>query len=109
MDSPAIRVTQRDLQEILLYSQDQLVEMFELGTSLDEARRKKRIEEYRSLRPHYALRNMEVGEEIFLPYETWGATRAAASYIKKNFGCVFQVKKVAPGKIESDIKVLRLS
>lgn len=40
------------------------------------------------------MRKMNVGDWLFFPIGRWGAVRASATAMKKQYGCVFRVNRI---------------
>lgn len=115
LGNPALWVQSRftDGEDKPMYSQEQMIEMFNEGfrfvTTRSDLCRKIVPAKKRSTKPYMLLRNMDIGMSIVFPYEKWASVRTAASKIKREFGSVFQTRKLSPAKKEGNIKVTRIS
>ena len=95
-----------------LYSEEQMLEMFREGClAVLRQRYKSKTNKRNSKppRPFPILRDMKVGESVTVPFEKWQAARTAASKLKRDFGCVFIVRKIARNKEVGEIEILRKS
>ena len=109
--SPAmtISVPSSEVKLQALYDEDQMLRMFREGclTILREKYKKKSKKNSKPPRPFPILRDMAVGESVNVPFEKWQAARSAASKLKRDFGCVFVVRKVAKTGEIGEIEIYR--
>ena len=100
-------------QDIPIYSQEQMIEMFRQGfmtmSRTDIGQKILKLKKQKWLRPYTLLRKMDVGRTITFPYDKWSSVRTAASRIKKQFGSVYQTRKISPMREQGDIEVTRIS
>lgn len=92
-----------------LYTKEQLLEMFQIGCMVMSKKEMKNAITITDNVPFYVLKNMEVGDFVFFPYESWNAARSAASLLKKTFGTRFRVNKTGALGKHGNIKVVRLT
>ena len=87
-----------------MYTKRQLIQMFRIGYQV------RKNDDIRKIwaSPGTSMRQMDVGDVLSFPYEKWNAARSSASKLKKQFGCVFRVRKMSPGNEIGDIEVVRL-
>ena len=84
-----------------MYTKEQMLNMFRTGYEEGISKR--------FVSPYTALRQMDVNDRILFPYEKWSTVRTSASKLKRQFGCLFRVRKTGEFNEHGKIEVVRIS
>lgn len=97
--NPSVAIT-RDGVDQYYYSATQIQEAYNIGASLSKRKRTKDA-------VYTVIRNMNVGDCLYFPFEKYGAVRTTASKLKSEFSVQY-ITKVVHQHEKKEVRITRL-